>query len=90
MGFELLQAWSLENKAVNKFVDQMKVAQEEATAALEKANDDMAQYYDHKRTPVPKYQPRDQVYLDASNITTILLSKKLLHCQLGPFMVEWL
>ncbi|KAG6898887.1 hypothetical protein C0993_003132, partial [Termitomyces sp. T159_Od127] len=87
MGFEPW-AWPLENKAVNEFVDWMKVVQEEAKAALAKAKDNMAQYYDCGRTLVPKYQPRDQVYLDASNITTICLSKVLLHRQLGPFMVE--
>ncbi|KAG6883599.1 hypothetical protein C0993_005249 [Termitomyces sp. T159_Od127] len=87
MGFEP-QAWPSENKAVNEFVDWMKVAQEEAKAALAKAKDDMAQYYDYERTPAPKYQPEDQVYLDASNITITCLSKKLLHHQLGPFMVE--
>ncbi|KAG6877237.1 hypothetical protein C0993_009246 [Termitomyces sp. T159_Od127] len=36
MGFEP-QAWSSENEALNKFVDQMKMAQEEAKAALAKA-----------------------------------------------------
>ncbi|KAG6899637.1 hypothetical protein C0993_008450 [Termitomyces sp. T159_Od127] len=87
MGFEP-QAQPSENKAANKFVDQMKVVQEEAKAALAKAKDNVAQYYDHGRTPAPKYQPRDQVYLDASNITTTCLSKKLLHHQLEPFMVE--
>ncbi|KAG6865262.1 hypothetical protein C0993_008179, partial [Termitomyces sp. T159_Od127] len=40
----LTEPWAqpLENKAVNKFVDQMKVAQEEAKAALAKAKDNMA------------------------------------------------
>ncbi|KAG6876398.1 hypothetical protein C0993_003380 [Termitomyces sp. T159_Od127] len=48
-----------ENEAVKKFVDQMKVVQEEeAKAALAKAKNDMAQYYDHGRTLAPKYQPR--------------------------------
>ncbi|KAG6867145.1 hypothetical protein C0993_006276 [Termitomyces sp. T159_Od127] len=87
MGFE---PWAQpsENEAVNKFVDRMKAAQEEAKATLAKAKDDMAWYYDHGRTPAPKYQPRDQVYLDASDITTTCPSKKLSHHQLGPCMVE--
>ncbi|KAG6883868.1 hypothetical protein C0993_003256 [Termitomyces sp. T159_Od127] len=41
MGFEPW-AWPSENEAVNEFVDWMKVAQEEAKAALAKAKDDMA------------------------------------------------
>ncbi|KAG6873020.1 hypothetical protein C0993_001766, partial [Termitomyces sp. T159_Od127] len=54
MGFE---PWArpLKNEAVNKFVDWMRAAQEEAKVALTKAKDDMAQYYDRGRTPVPKY-----------------------------------
>ncbi|KAG6880929.1 hypothetical protein C0993_003613, partial [Termitomyces sp. T159_Od127] len=64
----------------------MRAAQEEAKAALTKAKDDMARYYDRGRTPALKYQPGDQVYLDASDITTTRPSKKLSHQQLGPFM----
>ncbi|KAG6875322.1 hypothetical protein C0993_009793, partial [Termitomyces sp. T159_Od127] len=59
MGFKP-QARPSENKAVNKFVDWIKVAQEEAKAALAKAKDDMAQYYDCGRTPASKYQPGDR------------------------------
>ncbi|KAG5734254.1 hypothetical protein E4T56_gene14608 [Termitomyces sp. T112] len=87
MGFEP-RAQPLENEAVNEFVDQMKESQEEAQATLAKAKDDMAWYYDCGRTPEHRYQPGDQVYLDASNITTTHPSKKLLHCQLEPFTVE--
>ena len=32
-------------------------------AALAKSKDDMAKYYDRKRTPAPDYQPRDRVTL---------------------------
>ncbi|KAG6862856.1 hypothetical protein C0993_001213, partial [Termitomyces sp. T159_Od127] len=59
MGFEP-RARPSENEAVNKFVDWMRAAQEEAKAALTKAKDDMARYYDRGRTPAPKYQPGDQ------------------------------
>ncbi|KAG5729759.1 hypothetical protein E4T56_gene913 [Termitomyces sp. T112] len=69
MGFEP-QAQPSENKAVNEFVDWMKRLQEEAQAVLAKEKDDMAQYYDCRRTLECKYQPGDQVYLNASNITT--------------------
>ena len=47
------------NQALNEFVDTMKVAQEEAKAALAKAKDDMAHYYNCGHTPALKYQPED-------------------------------
>ena len=59
-----------DNQAVNKFVNKMKVAQEEAKGALAKAKDDMAQYYDHSCTPALKYQPGNCVYFNVSDITT--------------------
>ncbi|KNZ78066.1 hypothetical protein J132_02358 [Termitomyces sp. J132] len=58
MGFKP-QAQPSGNEAVNKFVDQMKRSQEEAQAALAKAKDDMAQYYNCGRTPECRYQPGD-------------------------------
>ncbi|KAG5725697.1 hypothetical protein E4T56_gene7297 [Termitomyces sp. T112] len=58
MGFE---PWACpsENDSVNKFVNWMRRAQEEAKAALVKAKEDMAQYYDCRRTPAPVYKPGD-------------------------------
>ena len=66
----------------------MKTTLEEVKAALIKSKDDMAKYYDQKRTPAPEYQPGDRVYLDASNIQTTRPSKKLSHRHLGPIIVE--
>ena len=66
----------------------MKQAQEEAKAALAKAKDDMAQYYNQQRTSVPEYQPGNRVYLDAEDIQTTRPSKKLSHKFLGPYVVE--
>ncbi|KAG5720970.1 hypothetical protein E4T56_gene422 [Termitomyces sp. T112] len=87
MGFE---PWACpsENDSVNKFVDQMKRAQEEAKAALVKAKEDMAWYYDCRQTPAPVYKPRNCVYVDSSDIKTTRPSQKLSHCHLGPFTVE--
>ena len=65
----------------------MEGALEEAKAALAKSKDDMAKYYDRKRTPALDYQPRDKVYLDASNIHTTRPSRKLSHQRLGPFPI---
>src|SRR6202522_3595950 len=86
MGFEPGQRRShLEN--VNEFKDRMKEAMDEAKGALRKSKDDMARYYDRKRTPAPEYQPGDKVYLDASDIQTTRPSKKLSHHRLGPFEI---
>ena len=65
----------------------MEDALNEAKAALTKSKDDMAKYYNQRRTPAPEYQPRDKVYLDASDIHTTRPSWKLSHRKLGPFPV---
>ena len=65
----------------------MEGALNKAKAALVKSKDNMAKYYDQRRTPAPEYQPRDRVYLDASNIHTTRPSQKLSHWRLGPFPV---
>ena len=57
----------------------MKNALEEAKAALAKSKDDMAKYYNQKRTPAPDYKPGDMVYLDSSDIQTTRPSHKLSH-----------
>jgi len=87
MGFEPSQAlFGLET--VNKFMEQMKSAMEEAKSAIHKVQEDMMQYYNRKRTPAPMYKPGDWVYLDTSDIKTTHLSPKLSHCRLGPFKIE--
>ena len=86
MGFEPNQ-WRSHLESVNKFKEQMGEALKEAKAALAKSKDDMVKYYDQRRTPALDYQPGDKVYLDASNIHTTRLSRKLLHQRLGPFPI---
>jgi len=86
MGFEPKQLALIE--AVNEFTDRMKLALEEAKAALNKAKNDMDHYYNQRRLPTPTYKPGDKVYLDASDIKTTWASKKLSHRQLGHYMVE--
>ena len=86
MGFEPDQCRS-NLESVNEFKEWMENALKEAKAALAKSKDDMAKYYDWKRTPAPDYQPGDRVYLDTSDIQTIRPSKKLSHRRLGPFRV---
>ena len=65
----------------------MEDALKEAKVALVKSKDDMAKYYNQRRTLSLDYQPRDRVYLDASDIHTTQPSRKLSHRRLGPFPV---
>jgi len=66
----------------------MKSATEEAKSAIHKAQEDMARYYNRRRSPAPVFKPGDQVYLDVSDIKTTYPSPKLSHHRLGPFEVE--
>ena len=59
----------------------------EAKVALVQSKDEMAKYYDQRRTPTPDYQPGDKVYLHASDIQTTRPSQKLSHKRLGPFTI---
>ena len=87
MGFEPDQRPS-RLESVNEFKDRMRNTLEEAKAALTKSKDDMARYYNQKRSAAPKYNPGDKVYLDASDIQTTRPSRKLSHKRLGPFPIE--
>ena len=58
-------------------------------AALAKAKDDMAWYYNQHQTPTLEYLLGDKVYLDAKDIQTMCPSKKLSHKFLGPYAVEY-
>ena len=86
MGFEPDQQQS-HIESVNRFKERMEDALKEAKVALVKSKDYMAKYYDQRRTPSPDYQPRDRVYLDASDIHTTWPSQKLSHRRLGPFPI---
>ena len=48
----------------------MSQMQEEAKAALEHAADEMAQYYNRQRSPMPVYEVGAKVWLNAQNYTT--------------------
>ena len=86
MGFEPGQPRS-RLESVNKFKEWMVDVLIEAKAALLKSKDEMAKYYDQRQTPAPNYQPRDKVYLDASDIHMTRPSQKLSHKRLGPFSI---
>jgi hypothetical protein len=87
MGFEPHQPPS-RVEAVNEFTDRMKATLEEAKSALAKAKDDMARYYNRRRSPAPSFAPGDMVFLDSEDIQTTRPSKKLSHRRLGPYPVE--
>jgi len=87
MGFEPRQdPSSLET--VNEFTKRMESATEEAKSAICKAQEDMARYYNRRRSLAPVFKPGDRVYLDTSDIRTTRPSPKLSHRRLGPFEVE--
>src|SRR5918992_348578 len=71
-------------ETVNEFAGRMRESLEEAKAALTKAKDDMARYYDQRHDPTPEYKVGDKVYLDASDTKMMRPSKKLAHRNLGP------
>ena len=75
-------------EAVNEFTDRMSKGLEEAKAALTRAQDDYARYYNHHRSPAPVFKVGDMVWLDASNIHTTSPSAKLSHRRLGPYKIE--
>jgi len=87
MGFEPHQPPS-RVEAVNEFTNRMKANLEEAKSALVKAKNDMARYYNRRRSPAPTFAPGDMVYLDSADIQTTRPSKKLSHRRLGPYPVE--
>ena len=85
MGFEVRNLSRVE--AVNEFVSRMKSATEEVRSAIAKAKDDMAKYYNRRRTPAPEFRPGDKVFVDASDIRLDRPLEKLAHCYLGPYPV---
>ena len=87
MGFEPSQAPS-RLETVSEFMEWMKSTTEEAKSAIHKAQEDMMQYYNRKRSLAPIYKPGDRVYLDVSDIKTTCPSPKLSHHRLGPFEIE--
>jgi hypothetical protein len=87
MGFEPLEP-RLGVEAVNNFVNRMAKGLEEAKAALTKAQNDYALYYNCCRTPAPTFKEGNKVWLDASDIHTTRLSAKLAHRRLGPYVVD--
>ena len=56
-------------------------------AALIKAKDDMARYYNHHCTMVPKFNAGNCVFLDGTDLKTTCPLQKLSHRFHGPYLV---
>ena len=76
-------------ESLDNFASRMAQAMEEAWAALVKAADDMARFYDAHRREAPKYNVGDKVWLSSENIRTAHPMKKLNYKWLGPYVVKW-
>jgi hypothetical protein len=87
MGFEPQQPRSTLESA-NQFAERIALGIEEAKAALTKAKDEHAMFYNRRHEPAPVYAPGDRVWLDGSDIATNRPSSKLSHRCLGPFVVK--
>ena len=62
---------------------------EEAWAALVKAADDMARFYNAHWHKAPQYNVGDKVWLSLENIRTAHPTKKLNYKWLGLYVVKW-
>jgi hypothetical protein len=78
MGFEPQQPRS-NLESVNEFAECIALGIEEAKAALTKAKDEYAMYYNRRCKPAPVFAPGDKVWLDGSDIATNRPSSKLSH-----------
>jgi len=87
MGFKPQQPRS-HMESVNEFKDCMAQGLEEAKAALTKAKDEYALYYNHRKIPTPKLERGDLVWIDSSDIQTTHPSQNLSHRNLRPYPVE--
>ena len=74
-------------QSVDDFLLGMKKAREEAEAALHRAAEDMARYYDQNRQEAVTYNVGDLVWLEGKDIHTNRPSKKLDDKRYGPFKV---
>ena len=87
LGFEPIRESRLES--LDNFTSRMAQVTEEAQAALVKAADDMARFYDAHRHEALKYDVSDKVWLSSENIRTVHPMKKLNYKWLSPYVVEW-
>ena len=70
------------------FRSRMARATDEAWAALVKAADDMARFYNVHRCEAPRYNVGDIVWPSLENIRMTHLTKKLNYKWLGPYTIK--
>jgi hypothetical protein len=66
----------------------MKEIEDKVKAALEKAANDMARFYDVHRKVALEYQVGDEVWLDGQDLQTTQPAKKLDDKWYGPYKIE--
>jgi len=73
-----------------KFIEKMKKIQEEAKAALGKAQADMKKYADRKRSDVEEYKVGDLVMLSTKNLKYEMVRRieKLTERFVGPYKIK--
>ena len=89
MGFEMRKKEKYEG--AEKFVTKMKEIQEEAKAALEKAQEEMKKYADRKRGEADKYKVGDLIMLSTKDLKyqmTGRRTEKLMERFVGPYKVK--
>jgi hypothetical protein len=75
------------HETAQDFVENLRKSREEATAALNKAREEMKRFADAHRDEVHEYKVGEKAWLNASNYSTDRPSKKLADKRLGPFPI---
>jgi len=89
MGFERRR--KRRYKAAGKFVERMKKIQEEAKAALEKAQGEMKKYANRRQREEEEYRIEDLVLLSTKDLNWQMKGRrleKLTKCFIGPYKVK--
>jgi len=89
MGFEGKQKGKY--AGAEKFVEKMREIQEEAKAALEKAQEDMKKYADRKRAEVDDYKVENLVMLSTKDLKYQMVERrteKLMERFIGPYKIK--
>jgi len=84
-------AYNNKDKGVEKFVERMKNVQEEAKAALQKAQEEMKRYADRERGEVEEYRVGDLVLLSTKDLKYQMVRRhmdKFTECFVGPYKVK--
>jgi len=89
MGFEGRKKGKYQG--MEKFIEKMKKIQEEAKAALRKAQEEMKKYTDRKRAEVDNYKVGDLVILSTEDLKYQIVGRrteKLMERFIGPYKIK--